>query len=78
VNQNLFHRCEECLHVGLNGQHFQHLLWSVNCNYFIPNVIGQQAYLFTGKICMRLAAGSAVIAVKRIAVNRSTKLRTAL
>jgi hypothetical protein len=26
VNQNLFHRCEECLHVGLNGQHFQHLL----------------------------------------------------
>jgi hypothetical protein len=24
VNQNLFHRCKECLHV--EGQHFQHLL----------------------------------------------------
>jgi hypothetical protein len=28
VNQNLFCQCEECLHV--EGQHFQHLLWSVN------------------------------------------------
>jgi hypothetical protein len=42
VNQNLFRQCEECLSV--EGQHFQHLLWSVNCNYFIPNVISQQAY----------------------------------
>jgi hypothetical protein len=23
INQNIFHRCEECLHV--EGQHFQHL-----------------------------------------------------
>jgi inhibitor of nuclear factor kappa-B kinase subunit alpha len=42
VNQNLFCWCEECLRV--EGQHFQHLLCSVNCNYFIPNVIGQRAY----------------------------------
>jgi hypothetical protein len=41
VNQNLFCQCEECLHV--DGQHFQHL-WPVNCNYFILNIIGQQAY----------------------------------
>jgi hypothetical protein len=40
VNQNLFRRCEECLRV--EGQHFPQLLLSVNCNYFIPNVIGQR------------------------------------
>jgi hypothetical protein len=40
------------------GQHFQHHLWSVNCNYFIPNITGQQAYWFIGKICMRLTASS--------------------
>jgi hypothetical protein len=37
-------------------QRFQHLIWSVNCNYFISKVIGQQAYWFIGKIRMRLAA----------------------
>jgi hypothetical protein len=42
----------------------------VNCNYFIPNVIGQQAYWFIGKICIRLVAGSASVAVKRRAINR--------
>jgi hypothetical protein len=42
VNQNLFRWCEGCLRV--EGQLFQHLLWFVNCNYFIPNAIGQQAY----------------------------------
>jgi hypothetical protein len=42
VNQNTFRLCEEYLRVEL--QNFEHLLWSVNCNYFIPNVIGQQAY----------------------------------
>jgi hypothetical protein len=42
VNQNLFRRCEECLRV--EGQHFQNFLSSVNCNYFIRNVIGQEAY----------------------------------
>jgi hypothetical protein len=42
VNQSLFRRCEECLRV--KGQQFQHNLRSVNCNYFIPNVIGQLAY----------------------------------
>jgi hypothetical protein len=30
--------CERYLHV--EGQHFQHILWSVNCDYFIPNTIG--------------------------------------
>jgi hypothetical protein len=42
VNQYVFLRCEECLRVEV--QHFLHLLWSVNCNYFIRNVTGQQAY----------------------------------
>jgi hypothetical protein len=51
--------CEECL--CIEGQHFQHLLWSVNCNYFISNVIGQEAYWFIGKIHMRLAAGGAPV-----------------
>jgi hypothetical protein len=26
VNQNLFCQCNEYLHVGVGGQHFQHLL----------------------------------------------------
>jgi hypothetical protein len=34
----------------VEGQHFQHLLWSVNCNYFIPNVIGRQACWFIAKL----------------------------
>jgi hypothetical protein len=38
ANQNVFRRCEECLRV--EGEHFR----SLNCNYFIPNVIGQQTY----------------------------------
>jgi hypothetical protein len=42
-------------------------------SYFIPNVIGQQAYLFIGKIRMRLAAGGAPVTV-----NRSKKVRTSL
>jgi hypothetical protein len=62
VNYNLFHRCEECLHT--DGEDFRHLLWSVNCNYVIPNVIG--------KIRTRLAAGGESVAVNRRAVNRST------
>jgi hypothetical protein len=69
VNQNPFRRCGECIRV--EGVHFQHRLWCVNCNYFIPNVIDQQAYWFIGKIRMRLAAGGAPVAV-----NRSTKVRT--
>jgi hypothetical protein len=42
LEQNLFCQYEECLLV--EGQHIQHLPWSVNCNYFILNIIGQQAY----------------------------------
>jgi hypothetical protein len=37
VNQKFLRRSDECLRV--EGQHFQHLLLSVNCNYFILNVI---------------------------------------
>jgi hypothetical protein len=33
----------------------------MNCNYFIPDVIGQQAYWFTGKIHMCVAAGGAPV-----------------
>jgi hypothetical protein len=57
INWNFFLRSEEYLHV--EGQHFQHLLWSVYCNYFIPNVIGQQACWFIGKIRMHLTAPAA-------------------
>jgi hypothetical protein len=39
------------------GLHFQHLLWSVNCNYFIPNVTGKQTYSPIWKICTRLQPG---------------------
>jgi hypothetical protein len=45
----------------VRGWHFQHLLWSVNCNYFISNVIDHQACWFIGKICMRLAASDAPV-----------------
>jgi hypothetical protein len=53
----------------LRGQHFQHLPWSVNYNYFIPNVIGGQACWFVCKIRLRLAASGAPAVVKRRAVD---------
>jgi hypothetical protein len=71
VNQNSFCQREKCLRV--EGQHFQHLLWSVNCNYFIPNVICQQAYWITGKIRMRLGANRAPVTVKRRACTGQLK-----
>jgi hypothetical protein len=74
VNLNLFRRFGECLRV--EGQHLQHPLWSVNCNYFVPNVTGQDAYWFIGKIRLHPAADDAPVAMKRRAVNRSTKIRT--
>jgi hypothetical protein len=76
VNQNLLHHCEECLRV--EGQHLQHLMWSVKYNNFIPNVIGQQAHWFIGKIRIRLAAVGAPVPMKRRTVNRSRKVRTSL
>jgi hypothetical protein len=57
------------------GAEFEHLLLPVNCNYFIPNVIGRQACWFIGKICMRLAAGGKPVAVKRRAVEPVNKLK---
>jgi hypothetical protein len=60
------------------GQHFQHLLWSVNCNYFIPNVTGQQPYWFISKIRMHLTASVAPVTMKCSALNRSTNVRTSL
>jgi hypothetical protein len=53
-------------------------LWSVNCKYFILNIIGQQAYQLIDKIQMHPAARGALVAVKRRAMNRSTKLRMSL
>jgi hypothetical protein len=50
----------------------------VNCNDFIPNVTGQNAYLFNGRISIRLTAGGAPVAVKPRAVNRSTNVITSL
>jgi hypothetical protein len=49
VNQNIL-QCEEYVYV--DWQHFEHLLCSVNCNYFVPNMISQQAHQFIGKICI--------------------------
>jgi hypothetical protein len=56
-------------------QHFQHFIWSVNCNYFIPNVIGRQACWFIGKIRVRLAAGGAPVVVKRRSVESINKVK---
>jgi hypothetical protein len=50
----------------------------VNCNYFIPNVIGQRAYWFISRIRICFTAGSAPVAVKCSAMNQATKLRTCL
>jgi hypothetical protein len=76
VSQNLFHWHEECLRV--EEQHFQHLLWSVNCNFFIPNIIRQQVHWFISKIHICLAAGSALAAMNHSTMNRSTKVSTFL
>jgi hypothetical protein len=54
--------CERYLLV--EGEHFQHLLRSVNCICFIPNVIGRQACWLIGKTSMRLSASGAPVAVK--------------
>jgi hypothetical protein len=45
-------------------QHFQHLLWPVNSNYLIPNIIDEQAHWFIGKIRTCLAASGAPVAMK--------------
>jgi hypothetical protein len=74
VNQNLFHRFEGCLLVRVQRQHFRRHLWSVNCRYFIPIVIGHQSYWFIGKTRMHLAARGEPVAVKRRAMNQSTKI----
>jgi hypothetical protein len=65
--------CERYLHV--EGRHFKHLLRSVNCNYFIQNVIGRQARSFIDKIRMRLAGGSAQFTAKRRAVEWVNKVK---
>jgi hypothetical protein len=36
----------------------------VNCNPFILNITGQQAYWFIGKFCMRFSASCALVIVK--------------
>jgi hypothetical protein len=64
--------CERYLHV--DGQHFQHL-WSVNCNYFITNVIGYHACWFIGKICTCITASGALVAVKCKAMEPVNKVK---
>jgi hypothetical protein len=44
----------------------------------ILNIIGHQAYWFIGKIHMRLAAGGAPVAIKRRAMNQSTKFKNSV
>jgi hypothetical protein len=51
-------------YLRVERQHFQHLLRSVNFNYFTPKVIGLQVCGFIDKIRMRLAPGGAPVAVK--------------
>jgi hypothetical protein len=46
----------------------------VNCNYFIPNIIG----LFIGKIHMCLVARGAPVTVKHRALNSSIDLKSSL
>jgi hypothetical protein len=65
--------CETYLRV--EGQHFQHLLWSVRCKYLILNVIDRQALWFIGKIRTRLAASGAPVAVKRRAGETANKIK---
>jgi hypothetical protein len=65
--------CEWYLRV--EGQHFQYLLWWVNCGYFIPNIIGREACWFICKIRMRLAAGGEPVVVKRKAVELVNKVK---
>jgi hypothetical protein len=76
VNQNLFRRCKECLRV--EGQHFLHLLWSVNKGKNFPSFQMLSARWVIGSIRMRSAARSAPVPVKRSAVNASSWLKTTL
>jgi hypothetical protein len=62
-------------YLRVEGQHLQHLLWSVNCNCYILNVIGRQACWFVGKIRMRHAAGGCPVAVKRRAMEPVNKVK---
>jgi hypothetical protein len=45
------------------------------CSYFIPTVIGRQAWWLTGKIRMRLTASGAPVAMKRRAVEPVNKVK---
>jgi hypothetical protein len=66
-------KCERYLRV--EGQHFQRLLTFLNCNYFIPNVIGRQACRFIGKTRLPLAASGAPVAAKRREVELIKKVK---
>jgi hypothetical protein len=63
VNQNIRLQCKECPCTG--GQNFRCLLWSVNCNYFILNIINYETCWLNSKIHISLAASSIPVAVKR-------------
>jgi hypothetical protein len=76
LNWNFFHQCEKCLHV--ERQHFQHLLLSVTCSYFVPTVIGHQTCGFSDKICICLASGNVPVALKHSTMNPSIEVRTFL
>jgi hypothetical protein len=65
--------CERYLCV--EGQHFQHLLRSVNCNYFIPNIIGHQACSFISKIRMRLTVSGTLVTMKQRALELVNKTK---
>jgi hypothetical protein len=71
----LFKRNKRKRYLRAEGQHSEHILLSVNCYYFIPNVIGGQACSFLGKICMRLVASGAPSAVKHRTVESVKKVK---
>jgi hypothetical protein len=57
------------------GQHFQHLLWSVNKGKNFPSFQMLSACWVIGKICVRFAASSAPVVVKRTTLNVSSLLK---
>jgi hypothetical protein len=57
------------------GQHSQHLLWSMNCNRLIRNILGLRICGVFGEIRMLLVLGGAPFAMKCRSMYRSTSVR---
>jgi hypothetical protein len=62
----------------VEGQHFQHLLWSVNKGKNFPSFLMLAACWVISSIRMRSTTRSALVPMKRSAVNASRWLKTTL